>query len=92
MMLKGLSGCVLIADVLAGTAVSAQEREIPLAEVPDVAIVAAEAAVAGLQISSAEAETEGGQLPYVIEGTAEGVEYEVEVTAQGEVVEVETDD
>ena len=78
--------------VIAGSTLWAQEEDVALADVPAAAIMAAEAAVAGLQITSAESEVEDGQTVYELEGTAGGAEYEIEVTADGEVLEVEVDD
>jgi uncharacterized membrane protein YkoI len=65
------------------------EREIPLSEVPAAARAAAEGAVPGIRLTEAEVEEEGGRLVYELEGVADGKEYEIEVTAEGEVLEVE---
>ncbi|MHC4119459.1 MAG: PepSY domain-containing protein [Planctomycetota bacterium] len=65
------------------------EKEIPLTEVPEPAMKAAQGAVEGIEATEAEVEEEGGQTVYSIEGTAEGKEYSIEVTAEGEVLEVE---
>ncbi len=70
----------------------AQEQSTPLADVPAAAIAAAEAAVEGLQITSAAVEVERGQTVYGLEGSVDGTEDEVEVTADGRVPEVDTDD
>ena len=78
--------------LIVSSPVWAQEQSIPLVDVPAAAIAAAEAAVEGLQITSAEVEVERGETVYEIEGTADGTEYEVEVTADGQVLEVEADD
>ncbi len=78
--------------LIASSALWAQEESIPLADVPAAAIAAAEAAVEGLQIASAEVEVERGQTVYELEGTVDGTEYEIEVTADGQVLEIETDD
>ena len=65
------------------------EKEIPLSEVPDAAVAAAKATVDGIELTEAEVEEEDGQTIYDIEGTANGKEYSIEVTAEGEVLEVE---
>ena len=65
------------------------EKEIPLSDVPQPAIAAAEGAVEGIALTEAEMEEEDGQTVYVLEGEAAGKEYEIEVTADGEVLEVE---
>ncbi len=79
--------CLIVSSTL-----WAQEQSIPLADVPAAAIAAADAAVEGLQITSAEVEVERGQTVYELEGTVDGTEYEVEVSADGQVLEVETGD
>ena len=68
------------------------DKEIPLSEVPDVVMQAAMAAVDGIKFKEAEVEEEDGQTVYELEGKANGVEYEVEVSADGKVLEVEEDD
>jgi len=68
------------------------DKEIPLSEVPDAVMQAAMAAVEGIKIKEAEVEEEDGQTVYELEGKANGVEYEIEVSADGKVLEVEEDD
>ncbi|MHC4170276.1 MAG: PepSY domain-containing protein, partial [Planctomycetota bacterium] len=65
------------------------EKEIPLSEVPAAAVAAAKGAVAGIELTEADVEKEDGRMVYDIEGTANGKEYTIEVTAEGEVLEVE---
>jgi hypothetical protein len=65
------------------------EREIPLSDVPAAARLAAELAVPGIRLTEAEVEMEDGRLVYELEGVVDGLEYEIEVTAEGEVLEVE---
>jgi hypothetical protein len=50
---------------------------------------AAVSAVPGLILSAAEKEIEKGVLVYSLAGKAAGVAYEVEVTADGKVTEIE---
>jgi len=57
--------------------------------VPEPALTAAQGAVEGITLTEAEMETEDGQTVYVLEGEAAGKEYEIEVTADGKVLEVE---
>ncbi len=66
--------------------------EIPLDQVPANIKKAAQAALPGLVLEEAERETEDGTVVYSLEGTADGEEYEVEVSAAGKVLEVERDD
>lgn len=68
---------------------SQDEREIPLSEVPAEALRAARGAVDGITLTEAEVEAEDGQTLYIVDGTADGVEYEIEVSADGKVLEVE---
>lgn len=69
-----------------------REESIPLSEVPVPAIEAAGAAVDGIVLTEAEIEEEDGQTVYELVGVANGKEYEIEVTAEGEVLEVEEED
>lgn len=68
------------------------EVAIALDAVPSKALEAAKGAVPGITFSAAERETEDGRVVYCLEGTKDGVRFEVEVTAEGEVVEVESGD
>jgi uncharacterized membrane protein YkoI len=68
------------------------EQEIDLSQVPQAVKDAAIAAVPGLVLQEAEVETENGATVYCLEGTANGTEYEVEVTSSGQVLEVEEED
>ncbi|MBN2180665.1 MAG: hypothetical protein JW715_02030 [Sedimentisphaerales bacterium] len=65
------------------------EKEIPLSEVPVVAVEAAQRAVENITLAEAAIEEEDGQKVYVLEGTADGKEYEIEVTVDGKILEVE---
>jgi uncharacterized membrane protein YkoI len=65
------------------------DKEVPLSEVPAPAIEAAQGAVEGITLTEADVETEDGRTVYDIEGTANGKEYTIEVTPEGEVLEVE---
>jgi hypothetical protein len=92
--LAGL-GCQKLGS--AGTAGAAQEDEgeeveISLAEVPQAAKDAALAAVPGLVLEEAARETEDGATIYCLEGEAGGVEYELEVTADGRVLDIESEE
>jgi hypothetical protein len=86
MLLIGVTGCAVLDFG------SEDEHEIPLSEVPAEALQAARGAVDGIVLEEAEIEAEDGQTVYVVEGEANGIEYEIEVTAGGEVLEVERED
>lgn len=64
------------------------EKEIPITQVPVVAVEAAQQAVDNITLTEAGVEKEGRTV-YVLEGTANGKEYEIEVTTDGKVLEVE---
>ena len=83
---------VFAVTLCAGLASCAQERSIQIADVPAAAIAAAEGAVDGMQIASARVEAERGQMLYELRGTTGSQAYEIEVTADGRVLEVEADD
>mgnify|MGYP001820160146 FL=1 len=88
---------IAVAMVLSGCATkeewSEDEKEIALSEVPAPVMTAAEGAVEGFVPEEAEVETEDGQMVYEIEGkAADGKKYEIEVSADGNVLEVEEDD
>ena len=68
------------------------EEEVPLSDVPEAVMTAAKAAVPGSVFEEAEREVEDGVTVYCLEGEAGGVEYEVEVSADGTVLETEVDD
>ncbi len=75
-----------------GCALFENEVEIPLSDVPPAAMAAAEQAVPGIEIEEAELESEDGQKVYELSGTANGKEYEIEVSGTGEILEVEDSD
>ena len=68
------------------------EKEIPLSQVPEAAVEAGQQAVENITLTEAELEEEDGQTVYILEGTADGIEYEIEVTADGKILEVEQED
>jgi uncharacterized membrane protein YkoI len=69
-----------------------QERAIALADVPRAVLDAANAAVPGATWTSAIVEVEDGAEVYELTGTVDGGEVEVEVSASGQVLEIEHDD
>ena len=87
-----LAGAMLGSLILAGCAIWDSDEEIAVSQVPTAVMDAAKRAVEGLQIKEAEVEQEGGQTVYELEGKADGVEYEIEVSAAGELLEVKKDD
>lgn len=78
-----------LALLATGCALFENEVEIPLSDVPPAAMAAAGQAVPGIEIEEAELESEDGQKVYELSGTANGKEYEIEVSGTGEILEVE---
>jgi putative hemolysin len=85
-----LSACLLI--LLSIGCQSTSSATMTLDEVPQAARDAALAAVPGLVLEEAETEVANGATVYCLEGKADGKEYEIEVTADGRVLEVESED
>lgn len=82
-----LSGCATMDELFE------DEKEIALSEVPAPVLEAAKNAVEGFVPAEAEVETEKGKVLYELDGkAADGKEYEIEVSADGKVLEVEEDD
>jgi len=65
------------------------EEIVPLADVPASVLEAANEAVPGGEITAVEKEDEDGEIIYDVVKVVDGVEYEIEVTADGVVNEVE---
>lgn len=59
---------------------------------PDPVLTAANEAVPGGEVTGVVEEEENGQLVYEVQKTVNGVNYEIEVTADGEVLEIEEGD
>ena len=68
------------------------DEEVPVSDVPEVVLAAANNAVPGGEITEVEKEVEDGEVIYEVEKVVDGVEYEIEVTADGKVKEIETED
>jgi uncharacterized membrane protein YkoI len=63
-------------------------KEIPVSQVPKAAMDAAQNAAKGVNLTEASVEEEKGQTVYTLEGKADGKDYEIEVTADGNVLKV----
>jgi uncharacterized membrane protein YkoI len=92
--LLGVSSCEGHANattqpLTAAAAQHGKEEKVPLEAVPRNVIDAASAAVPGLVIEQAERELERGLVVYELSGKANGKRVEVEVSAEGKVLEVE---
>ena len=68
------------------------EKEIPLNEVPDVVLKAAQKAVPGIELTEAEVERTLKGFVYEVEGTLDSKKYEIEVSSDGKVLEIEEDE
>lgn len=67
----------------------APAAQAPEGDVPANVLEAAKNAVPGLVVTGSETEIERGVRIYDVFGTADGVAYEIEVTADGKVTEIE---
>ena len=76
---------------LAAPSLADDEVEIPMQEVPKLVLAAALDAMPGIELTEAEYEIENGQKVFELEGELDGVEYEIEVSSTGEVLEIEED-
>jgi hypothetical protein len=74
------------------TAFAGIEKEIPLNEVPDVVLKAAQKAVPGIELTEAEVEKTTKGVVYEIEGTLDSKKYEIEVSSDGKVLEIEEEE
>ena len=74
------------------TAFAGIEKEIPLNEVPDVVLKAAQKAVPGIELTEAEVERTLKGFVYEVEGTLDGKEYEIEVSSDNKVLEIEEEE
>lgn len=75
-----------------GVARELDEEEIALEDVPARVLAAAAEAVPGMVVSRAERELENSLLVYSLEGTVGGEPVEVEVAADGGLIEIEYGD
>ncbi|MBC8230704.1 PepSY domain-containing protein [bacterium] len=66
--------------------------KVALSQVPTKVLEAANKAVPGGEVKDVETEVEDGELIYEVKKVVDGVKYEIEVTADGAVKEVEEDD
>ncbi|MEQ8955358.1 MAG: PepSY domain-containing protein [Gammaproteobacteria bacterium] len=81
---------LLITSVTACSAIEMEnEREVAFSEVPEAVLAAARGAVPGITVMEAEMEVEEGRTIYEFEGKVGNRNYEVEVDAEGEVLEIE---
>ena len=88
----------LIASVAAGgcclalVAARSHKADVPLEQVPQVVLAAAEKAVDGIALSEAKIRTKKSGVVFKLEGTADSRGYEIKVDAAGRVLDVERDD
>lgn len=67
------------------------ETEILLSDVPPQVLAAARTALPGIELSSAELEEENGEIVLELSGILDGKEYEIEISPDGQVLEIEED-
>ena len=80
------------ADDAGGDDGEEDERPIPVSDVPANVLAAAQKALPGVAFTEAEVETENGATVYCLSGAKDGAAWEVEVAADGRVLEVEQED
>ena len=81
-------GCACMESKCKAKKEKEEGKEIPVSQVPKAAMEAAQNAAKGVNLTEAEVEEEKGQTVYTLEGKADGKEYNIEVTADGKVLEV----
>lgn len=85
-----LLGTTLLVSACAMSPEEAEnEMEIDLDAVPANVIAAATSALPGIELSEAEYEEEEGLMVYELEGMLGDTRYEIEITPEGEVLEIE---
>jgi len=84
------SALLLLVLLIAGC--MSTERMIAVSEVPNAVLTAVRTEVPGIEITEASIEEEKGRTVYEIEGVADGIEYEFEVTAHGEILDMESEE
>ncbi len=82
---------LLVAGVWFIPAVTAEEEEIALSEVPEVVIAAAKKAVKGIVLTKAEKETTDDGVIYEVGGTAKKKAYDLSISSDGEVLSIEVE-
>lgn len=83
---------VLILSFGISVADDEKEKEIPLSDVPKIVMDAAQKAVPGIELSEADVEETPDGLVYELEGILDGKEYEIEISADGTVLNIEEED
>ena len=79
---------IVLGLALFGVAAADRDSDVPLTEVPDEVKRAAKKAVPGIRLLKAEINRSGPQLKYELTGSLSGAQYEIEVTEDGELLEV----
>ena len=95
MAVAGLAAVAIVIPLIAAQQKQqdVKKQRITLAAVPQTVKAAALKAVAGITLAdSVEVEVEDGQTVYEFNGTANGEKYEVEVSEDGRILEVESGD
>ena len=80
---------VIILSLLVSVGISGVEKEIPVSEVPEAVLKAAQEALPGVRFTEAEMEESKGVITYELEGMKGDYEYEIELASDGKVIEIE---
>lgn len=76
-------------EILADGRMLELERAMPVSEVPALVRTTAINRLPGLQLTGAEPYLEDGEEAFELEGTIDGVTYDIEVTASGAIVDIQ---
>jgi hypothetical protein len=87
-----VAGIVLIALHVAGKVEDSDAVSVAISDLPSVVVAAVEQTRPGATIASAEVEEEDGEQLYEVTVVDGGVEYEIDVSPTGAVLEVEQED
>lgn len=80
---------VIILSLMVSVGIAGVEKEIPVSEIPEAVLQAAQEALPGVMFTEAEMEESKGVITYELEGLKGDYEYEIELTADGKVIEIE---
>ncbi len=93
LILKLIPLCLAMMVITPGLqAEDEHEEKVALRDLPKQVLQTARNAVSGFVAKEAEKETKNGQVIYEIEGEANGVKYEISVSADGKLIKVEQED
>ena len=69
-----------------------QEQEIAISELPAIITTAIQDTLPGFEIAEAEIETKDKKITYEVEGIYQDQQYEIEISPDGKIIEIEEED